>query len=39
MKNLNYLIVMITLVFTMVVSSAAAQNKISLLGYDDDFLI
>ena len=37
MKNLNYLIVMITLVFTMVVSSAAAQNKISLLRYDDDF--
>lgn len=37
MKNLNYLILTITLVFTMVVSSATAQNRISLLRYDDDF--
>ena len=37
MKNLNYLIFTISLVFIMVVSSASAQNKISLLRYDDDF--
>jgi len=37
MKNLNYLMFRITIVFTMVVSYSAAQNKISLLRYDDDF--
>ena len=37
MKNLNYLAFPITLVFTMVVTSASAQNKISLMRYDDDF--
>lgn len=37
MKNLNYLMFRITIVFTMIVSSSAAQNKISLLRYDDDF--
>lgn len=37
MKNLIYLMSTISLVFTMVVSSASAQNKISLLRYDDDF--
>ena len=37
MKIINYLIYKITLVFTIVASSALAQNKISLLRYDDDF--
>lgn len=37
MKNLNYFIFTITLVFTLLVSYASAQNKISLLRFDDDF--
>jgi len=37
MKNLNYLKYTITLAFIMIVSSAAAQNKISLLRFEDDF--
>ncbi len=37
MKNLNYLMYTMTIAFTMATSSATAQNKISLLRYDDDF--
>jgi len=37
MKNINHLIYIFTLFFAMGVSSASAQNKISLLRYDDDF--
>jgi hypothetical protein len=37
MKSLNSLISTLTIVFTMAISSSIAQNKISLLRYDDDF--
>jgi hypothetical protein len=37
MKNFNYLMYSITIVGTMIFSSATAQNKISLLRFDDDF--
>ena len=37
MKNRYYFMCRIAIVFTMMVSSSAAQNKISLLRYDDDF--
>lgn len=39
MKKYNYLFYKMTLVFTMVVSSAIAQNRISILRYDDNFLL
>ena len=37
MKNLNYLMCGLTIVLTLIVSSSAAQNKISLLRFEDDF--
>ncbi|MFV8325212.1 alginate export family protein [Flavobacterium sp. ZS1P14] len=37
MKNSNHLIYKITLVFVMAVTTTIAQNKISILRYDDDF--
>jgi hypothetical protein len=37
MKSLNFLISTLTIVFTMTISSSIAQNKISLLRYEDDF--
>ncbi len=37
MKNLNYLMSIMTIAFIMVASFATAQNKISLLRFEDDF--
>lgn len=39
MKKFNHLVWKITLVFSFVVSSTMAQNRISILRYDDDFLL
>ncbi len=37
MKNLNYIVYTITLAITMATFAASAQNKISLLRYEDNF--
>lgn len=39
MKKFNHFIYIVTLFFSRVVSSTKAQNRISLLRYDDDFLV